>query len=513
MSSVHFVGRSFAIRTGRSRDTHRAITQIPGATWDNVRGYYRVPLESRAFLHTVATAHNMEISEEAAPHLAPADLPSAREVLIPDLDAPLASGRILYAHQKEGVRFLVRRRRAILADQMGLGKTTTALVAAAVFHLPIHVICPVSLKGNWHNEAEALGIFVHTHSWAKIPAHIDGQFVLICDEAHYAQSGTKSQRGAAFLKLSGMAAACFLLSGTPMKNGRPANLLPLLKAVQHPIARNKGWFEKRYCDAKATPWSRWDTSGASHLEELHDRVKDAMLRRLKDECLDLPAKTRVMRQAERTTAAVDAYTDAYDRALDRYRAKHASNEDLFPEPDPLVRVTFRRMAASMAKVEAAVAIVTDLFEEYPDASVVLFTEYLESAGALARAFKGSLLLTGATPPEERTGMVRQFQLGESRVFVSTIRAGGVGLTLTRAQTVILVDRPWTPGDAAQAEDRLHRIGQHSAVLSIWLQWDELDTAVDQLLDTKHETIEVVLAGRRRTLRQGMSERQLVEALA
>jgi SNF2 family DNA or RNA helicase len=80
----------------------------------------------------------------------------------------------------------------------------------------------------------------------------------------------------------------------------------------------------------------------------------------------------------------------------------------------------------------------------------------------------------------------------------------VGITLTKAQTVLLVDRPWTPGDCYQAEDRCHRIGQTSRVLAVWLQWDDVDRAVDQLLDEKSDRIDTVLHGRRVTLRPGMS---------
>ncbi|MHC5826677.1 MAG: C-terminal helicase domain-containing protein, partial [Nostoc sp.] len=134
--------------------------------------------------------------------------------------------------------------------------------------------------------------------------------------------------------------------------------------------------------------------------------------------------------------------------------------------------------------------------------VVIFTEFVESAKAIASKL-GGLLLTGETKPEIRQGLVDQFQAGENKVFVGTIKAGGVGITLTAASNVILVDRAWTPGDCEQAEDRCHRLGQENAVFATWLQLSEIDKAIDGLLIQKQQRIELVLKGKRKTL-QGIN---------
>jgi len=81
----------------------------------------------------------------------------------------------------------------------------------------------------------------------------------------------------------------------------------------------------------------------------------------------------------------------------------------------------------------------------------------------------------------------------SPVFVATFGAGGVGLTLTAAHTVILLDRPWTPGEARQAEDRVHRIGQTKEVTSIWMVAFNLDRQIDEVLEQKKNSADVVLA--------------------
>jgi SNF2 family DNA or RNA helicase len=83
--------------------------------------------------------------------------------------------------------------------------------------------------------------------------------------------------------------------------------------------------------------------------------------------------------------------------------------------------------------------------------------------------------------------------------VCTLGAGNVGITLTAGRCVILVDRPWTPGDAIQAEKRCHRIGTTGTILSVWLQANGADEAIDALLQEKHEKIELVLAGKRKRM--------------
>jgi superfamily II DNA or RNA helicase len=157
-----------------------------------------------------------------------------------------------------------------------------------------------------------------------------------------------------------------------------------------------------------------------------------------------------------------------------------------------------RQASSHAKVTTAIALAEEVIEE--SGSVVVFTAYKEPAKAIAQAIPSSILFSGDTPVHERQGLVDRFQRGESPAFVSTSSAGGVGIDLFRANTVLVVDRPWTPGDVEQAEDRCHRIGQTRNVTAMWLQFDRSDYIVDELLQKKAARIELVLDGKRKTLR-------------
>jgi SNF2 family DNA or RNA helicase len=106
---------------------------------------------------------------------------------------------------------------------------------------------------------------------------------------------------------------------------------------------------------------------------------------------------------------------------------------------------------------------------------------------------GSEMLIGEVPSSLRQGMMDRFQAKKSRVFIGTFGCAGVGITLTAAHDVILIDRPWTPGDAAQAEDRCHRVGQQISVTCHWLQAMPVDCQMDELLTKKQEKINQVLA--------------------
>ncbi len=412
-----------------------------------------------------------------------------------DLAQPLPSGRILFAHQREAVRWLLSNGKGILADDLGLGKTSSALVAAKALEVPILVICPVTLKENWLAEAQLVDARIRVHSWAKIPRPPETDFVLIADEASYAQTWD-AQRTQAMIRLARAprCRATYLLTGTPLKNGRPANLYPLLYALDHRLARDKHWYERHYCDAHVTPWKTWDINGAAHLDELHRELTDILLRRHKQDCLDLPEKTRVRRAAEVSAAMRETYQQTLEALRAEYQRRINAGE-ILPKGELLVMLSHLRHAGSLAKTETALALVEEVQQQ--EQQVVVFTAFQESAQRIVDALQAqgisTCLLSGETPEKGRTPLVKGFQSGQIRVLVCTLGTGGVGLTLTSAQTVILVDRAWTPGDTVQAEDRLHRIGQTDAVTAIWLGYGRIDAWIDDMLEEKAARIGQVLA--------------------
>lgn len=524
---VKLMGNALIVSFDYDQCKVQACKSISGAKWNAEGKFWQFPLSAAESLAATFpdfefdTAIRDRVQSAKAESLAIQALKASetqRLIEAAAVDLPFSNGWTLYQHQKDAVVWAIDTiqntdlRGVILALDMGTGKTMSGLTIARayqrVFEIPVFVVCPASLKENWQREAEMVECGIEIFSWAKLPAPLDTQeYVVIFDEAHFAQAGAKSQRGKKFLELSrhSNCKAAIALTGTPIKNGRPINLLPLLQACNHPIAAKKSDYEIRYCDAKPTRFCPWDTTGAAHLDELSAKVKDVMLRITKKECLDLPEKTRVMRLAEVTGDRLKEWKQAYADAQEEYETNRGMNAG-----EALVLMGRLRKAASRAKLETAIELAQDILEQ--GSQVVIFTEFIDTAKALQSELGGELLL-GETPNEERQPMVDRFQLGQSKVFISTSRAGGVGITLTAAQDVILVDRPWTPGDANQSEDRCHRIGQKNAVTAHWVQWGEIDFKIDSILEQKQDRIELVLQGKRKTLRGIKSPMDIAKELA
>lgn len=474
---------------------------LPGRRFDSASKAWLVPAKNLdavlAAFPDAALANGLGEEIAATRQQAEAEERARQAQITTDLAAyeAIREACSLYEHQDVGVRWLIEHRSGIVADDMGLGKTRQALVAARALGHRIIVVAPAGLRVNWLREAEMVTAQIEIYSWAMVPEPPEGDFTLIADEAHYAQN-LKAARTKRFLALAKAARAVFPLTGTPIKNGRPVNLYPLLLATGHPLARDKKAYELRYCAARATRWTQWDVTGAAYLDELHRRISDGVLRRMKDECLDLPALTRTLRTVELSDEARQRYDDVLHAQQAEYRRRKAAGE-ISSDADALVYLTHVMHAGSIAKTEPAIELAQEIIEQ--GGQVVLFTKFLDSAGLVATALNAGRI-TGDEDAETRQKAIDDFQAGRLRAMVCTLGAGNVGINLTPAAYVILVDRPWTPGDAEQAEARINRIGQTMPVTSLWLQANGADEALDALLEQKEERIELVLAGKRKTLR-------------
>ena len=508
-----------------------------------------------------------------------------------DLDAPVGE-RNLYAHQKEAIRLMIEWQSGILAHDPGLGKTASgSMIAKAYMHAEncrVIVVGPKTLRQNWVREAGWCGVPIEYFTHDSIPTDIPDKFVLIVDEAQAFQN-RHSQRSRKFKELAWKAEAVFCATGTPSKNGRPSNIYPLLLACKHPLVyveKSDGTpahdqinkmrlnFEKRYCAAQTTEYSKWDVTGAAYLDELHRKIVDSprgVLRRRKDQCLDLPSKIRKLVPVELTKAEAESYRNEvaamwaeYEKRVEEkmrefkeeklpgkvnaeigeWLQEKFSKEQLKDCPDPhslvpakelaevkahatatliaterqriesgqaLVQLGQFRHAGSRAKARATIDNINEIFEEdrvaaeeakrenrtHKPAACIVFCAYKDTASQIAEYF-GVFVMSGDTPDKDRQPMVDNFQAGKKRVFVGIYGAGGVGITLHAANHVILVDRPWTPGDAEQAEDRSHRIGQDGHVVCQWLQIPQfinpVDAKIDSILQKKQENVVKMLDG-------------------
>lgn len=420
--------------------------------------------------------------------------------VLPPLDQPLPDGRTPFMHQREAVKQMVASRGKLLAFDMGTGKTLCALVAAKAWQdkcrMKVLVVCFANKIEDWKEEAAGLGVWVEMYSWAKVPEPPTEPFVLIGDESHAIKTMT-SQRTKGFLRLADKAQATYLLTGTPMPNGRPVELFPQLVALKHRLARDRNHYERTYCDAKRK-FDRWDVNGARNMKELRTLTSDVMMRKRKDECLDLPKLTRQFIHVDPDDGTKAEYRRKFREVYLRYMER-VDQGICSGDAEGAVLLSAVRQAASLAKVAHGIEMIEELLVQKQ--KVVIFTAFRESARRISDHFQIEPY-SGESNQSVRQEVYSAFKEGRCPIFCGTGDSGGVGLNLQAASYVIMLDRSLTPGMVDQQESRCHRAGQHWPVTSYWLCYGEADDRVDRLLLSKQEKIEEFLEGRRDMIRRG-----------
>src|SRR5262249_10576187 len=441
----------------------------------------------------------------------------------------LAAG--LYAHQVDGLAFLLGRRRAILADDMGLGKTRQSIVALteAAQTGPWLVVVPASVKRNWAREiliarpADAVHIVGPElppkrtfNGWVIVnydilSKHIDALEAfdwtgLVFAEAHYLKNHTSARsKLARQLAASAPDAVLHALTGTPLTN-RPRDLFPLRQLVGHAMARSFLSFAKRYCAAEHNGFG-WVTDGASNLEELRVQLHGVMLRRTKEEVLDLPPKIRSWvpvtvpdgtgrketRRVLETLLAASLGRDRGAVASDQDSRGGAAGQDRIRL---LGHLTQARNQIANAKVANTLEFVDGIVAQ--GEKVLVFSSFEGPVDKISAHFGDqAVVIAGATPTAKRQQIVDRFQNDDGvRVMVANLIAGGVGLNLTAARQVGFNDLDWVPANHWQAEDRAYRIGQAWAVnVTYFMAEGTVDEFVARTLEVKASLIDAVVEGR------------------
>ncbi len=434
-------------------------------------------------------------------------LPSYKEIIassdfdqVDDIRKPLP-------HQKVGACWLLQRRGAILADEMGLGKTLTALLAARAMvgarFMKVIVVAPVSLHSHWYREASSLRLQIDLQSWSRLPKELPScGALLIVDEAHFAQS-LKAKRTQSLLRLARhpRLRAIWMISGTPMKNGRPKELYPLLAAIGHPLGIDKGRFEADFCRCHFTDLNKklsLRSSETNTLYKLHRLIKPVMLHRSKQELLDLPLNSRKEHLVHLTDLEQRGFDHRLSLVLEDYRER-VQQGLVSSQAESLVTLNYLRQISTEFKLQAASKLLNHFINKQQ--GIVVFSSFINPL-CLIKKYVGGDLLTGLQSPKERDKAVLRFQQRQSDLLLATYGSGGLGFTLHRARHVFLLDRPWTPGDVAQAEGRCHRIGMQDSMTSHWFKLGFVDQLVDGILTSKSGNIEVLFGSRKILLKCG-----------
>jgi superfamily II DNA or RNA helicase len=419
---------------------------------------------------------------------------------------PPGFGALLRPYQRDGLAWLEFLGQAglggILADDMGLGKTVQVLAHLETMRQrgeldrPALVVAPTSLVWNWRAEAQRFApqmrvLILHgatrDANFAAVPEHhlvittypllardrdilLKQSFaLLILDEAQ-AIKNARTQAAKVVRELD--APRRLAMTGTPLEN-HLGELWAQFDAVEPGLLGDERSFVRHY----RTPIERH--GDPERQAKLHKRIAPLMLRRRKEDVLtDLPPKTIIERGVELIGKQRELYESLrlaqHERVREAIRERGLAQSGIVVLDallklrqvccDPrLVKLERARKAPESAKLDLLLDLLRELVAE--GRHVLVFSQFAEMLELIEQSLTAEGIryqtLTGQT--RNRAELVEEFQAGQVPVFLISLKAGGVGLNLTMADTVIHYDPWWNPAVEAQATDRAHRIGQEKPV--------------------------------------------------
>lgn len=462
-----------------------------------------------------------------------------------------------FNHQIDGVRFGLNKKKFLLCDDQGLGKTFQIINWVGCLEKTdtinkVLIVCGVnSLKYNWQSEisihSDEKGWVLGTRFRKRTGKAYEGSMkdkledldnlpdcryiitnietlragaekvsktkyhfpiaeklqelckngtisVIAFDEAHRSKEPTSLQSRA---MINVTAKYMVAMSGTPLMNN-PLDLYFPMKWLGY---ENHSFyqFKQHYCTLGG--WGGSQVVGYKNLEEIRAMMDNIMLRRLKTEVLDLPEKIRKIEYVDMTPKQKQIYKEVYAGVMsDLQKIKFSNN--------PLSMMIRLRQATGWtgiisntvqesAKMERMIELVNEIVASRQKA--IIFSNW-ESMTEVAREKLKSYnpaYITGATKADERMKEVDRFQTdNKCKVIIGTIGAMGTGLTLTAAQNVIFLDSPWNMALKAQAEDRAHRIGTKGTVSVITLCCrDTIDERIEELVEKKGQIADALVDGK------------------
>lgn len=555
---------------------------LPGSKWDTTAQQWHAPVSWATCLALRSTFRDAlvigpRLADWAMNELATRVTPANN---LRDLEAfEDGTNEDLFPHQKAGVKFLTAARRALLADEPGLGKTAQAIRALAELQkngedvFPALVVCPNTLKKNWKREfakwwpgveVEVIrGSSTQRRKQFETPAHVyvinweslrshsklasygsialarcrecGGQDekisenrcevhkrelnnmdfkAVIADEIHRSKD-PKSKQTRALWAATGDADIRFALTGTPIAND-VLDLWSILHWLSPEEWPSKTRWVDRMVNTMLNAFGGMMVLGVKpHMEkEFYDAINPRMRRMLKKIVLPwLPDMMFERRDIEMSTKQ----KKAYDQMRDLMIAELEGGEAI-TAPSPLTQTirllqfassfaeinvdettgeTRVRLAEPSCKVDALMNDIEN--KDFGDDSVAVcavsrqLIELLSAEMTKAKIPHG--LITGAQDEDERQQAVDDFQSGKIKWILFTAQAGGVGITLTAARRLVMLQRPWSLVDHKQALDRVHRIGSEihdSVIITDYVTEGTIEERVLQVLETKADNFEQIV---------------------
>ena len=430
--------------------------------------------------------------------------------------------------QKEGLDFLLKSSgNALLADEMGLGKTvqTLSYVSTEKQTFPVLIVAPLVTLNNWEREIEKFlkkksrngrilesnspsVTLIRTGKSKELPqtdiyvinyelllkrsADLEkvGIRTIVCDEVHNLRSKT-TQKYKAVKKLAALPTVQYRigLSGTPIYN-RGSEIWPIIDILKPGLLGSFKEFCEYFCyvndKGKAIVL---ENKRASLRNELQKHV---MLRRKKADVLkELKDKVRYK---EVIASDTDYYLEELDKIWKKLEDEQKEAQTEFSKSASYHRaIQSERQIAGVAKLPHVINFVKNIMEI--EESVVVFCHHKVIHKLLHESLQefSPVSIIGGQTDSTRQDQIDKFQKGESKLMIAGIRAGNVGINLTKAKYVIFAELDWSPAIHRQAEDRLHRIGQKNTVFAYYLIGNgTLDDHVASILVDKSYEIDAIM---------------------
>ena len=430
--------------------------------------------------------------------------------------------------QKEGLDFLLKSSgNALLADEMGLGKTvqTLSYVSTEKQTFPVLIVAPLVTLNNWEREVEKFlkkksrngriiesdspsVTLIRTGKSKELPKTdiyiINYELLLkrsgdleqvgirtiVCDEVHNLRSKT-TQKYKAVKKLAALSTVQYRigLSGTPIYN-RGSEIWPIIDILKPGLLGSFKEFCEYFCyvndKGKAIVL---ENKRASLRNELQKHV---MLRRKKSDVLkELKDKVRYK---EVIASDTDYYLEELDKIWKKLEDEQKEAQTEFSKSASYHRaIQSERQIAGVAKLPHVINFVKNIMEI--EESVVVFCHHKLIHKLLHESLQefSPVSIIGGQSDATRQDQIDKFQKGESKLMIAGIRAGNVGINLTKAKYVIFAELDWSPAIHRQAEDRLHRIGQKNTVFAYYLIGNgTLDDHVASILVDKSYEIDAIM---------------------
>jgi SNF2 family DNA or RNA helicase len=565
---------------------------LPGSTWSAKDQVWRIPVSWTGCLALRSTfkeelSIGPRLSEWAKNEREFRINPSN---LLRDIEVQEDGDEDLFPHQRAGVDFLVKSRRALLADEPGLGKTAQAIRALKKMFdegqevFPALVVCPNTLKSNWEREFDRWwpGVNVsvvkgsaiqrkkafeekadvYVINWESLRTHskllsygsialarcedcgghdsrvtlnrcevharelnlIDFKAV-IADEIHRSKD-PKSKQTRALWAATGEADIRYALTGTPIAND-VVDLWPILHWLDPKEWPSKTKWIDRYVDTMINAFGGMMVIGLkpTMTEEFYAGINPRMRRMLKAKVLPwLPKVMTERRDVEMGAKQLKAYKQMLQNMIAMLETDEGVTGDALVAPNPLTQtIRLLQFANAYAQIEITEtgeekvilsepsckvdALMDDMKNgDFGEDSVAVCAVSRQLIDILsARLTKEGIahgLITGAQDSDERQRAIDEFQAGKTKWILFTAQAGGVGVTLTKARRLVMLQRPWSLVDYKQALDRVHRIGSEihdSIIITDYVTEGSIEERVIQALDVKSDNFEQIVKDKAKLL--------------